>query len=290
MIWGLFKKVVVADRLAYFVNQVYGNVHDYHGLALIVATVLFSFQIFCDFSGYSDIARGTAQVLGFKLMVNFNRPYFSKSVSEFWKRWHISFSSWFRDYIYAPLGGNRKGRMLWYINLLIVFFISGLWHGANWTFILWAAINGFYLLFSIWTVKVRCRLVQAIGLDRMPQLHSGIKVGITFLLISFAWIFFRANNLSDAFYIVTHLFQGLYDPDMVHQVVYGFGFGRQSILLALASIVLLESVHLIQRYKSIQFILSRKPAYLRFSIYMAMILGILTFGDFSTRQFIYFQF
>jgi alginate O-acetyltransferase complex protein AlgI len=290
VIWGLFKKAVIADRLAYFVNQVYGNTHDYHGLALIVATVLFSFQIFCDFSGYSDMARGIARVLGFKLMVNFNRPYFSKSISEFWKRWHISLSSWFRDYIYTSLGGNQKGRMLWYVNLLIVFFISGLWHGANWTFIFWGAINGFYLLFSIWTKEIRRQIVHAIGLDKIPQLYSGIKVGITFLLITFAWIFFRANNLSDAFYIVTHLFQGLNDPNMVYQVVHGFGFGSQSILLALASIVLMECVHLIQHYEDIQFIFSKKPKFLRFSIYTAMILGILIFGDFSMRQFIYFQF
>ena len=137
MLWGMFKKVVIADRLAIAVNQVYGNPHDYTGVPLIVATVFFAFQIYCDFSGYSDIAIGAAQVMGFRLMDNFNRPYFSKSIAEFWKRWHISLSTWFRDYLYIPLGGSRTKTWRWQFNLFITFLASGFWHGANWTYIIW---------------------------------------------------------------------------------------------------------------------------------------------------------
>ncbi len=136
MLWGFFKKVVIADRLAILVNQVYNNAENYEGAPLLLATYFFAFQIYCDFSGYSDIAIGAAQVMGFKLMDNFNRPYYSKSISEFWKRWHISLSTWFRDYLYIPLGGNRTAKWRWYANLFFTFLISGLWHGANWTFVI----------------------------------------------------------------------------------------------------------------------------------------------------------
>lgn len=155
MAWGMFKKVVIADRLAVFVNQVYDNPQNYEGISMVIATVFFAFQIYCDFSGYSDIAIGSAQVMGFKLMQNFNRPYFSKSISEFWKRWHISLSTWFRDYLYIPLGGNRVGIPRWYFNLFFTFMVSGLWHGANWTFVIWGALHGTYLIIGILTRNFR---------------------------------------------------------------------------------------------------------------------------------------
>ena len=162
MAWGLFKKVVVADRLALIVNGVYDNPTQFSGSSLILslATVFFAFQIYCDFSGYSDIARGCARVMGFKLMVNFDRPYFSKSIAEFWKRWHISLSTWFRDYLYISLGGNRVSTSRLYFNLFITFLISGLWHGANWTYVIWGALNGIYLIFAIVTAGLRRRLVD----------------------------------------------------------------------------------------------------------------------------------
>src|SRR3989339_1447668 len=173
MLWGLFKKVVIADRVAVVVNQVYNNPHDYSGLPFVIATVFFAFQIYCDFSGYSDIAVGAAEVMGFKLMKNFNRPYFSKSIAEFWKRWHISLSTWFRDYLYIPLGGSRTTAARWQFNLFITFLVSGLWHGANWTFVIWGALNGFYLVFSLWTADIRKRVTDATGISRLPQLHKG---------------------------------------------------------------------------------------------------------------------
>ncbi|MBF0483583.1 MAG: MBOAT family protein [Candidatus Omnitrophica bacterium] len=206
MVWGLFKKIVVADRLAVIVNQVYNNPHEYTGIPVILATVAFAFQIYCDFSGYSEIAIGAAQVMGFRLMQNFNRPYSSRSVAEFWKRWHISLSSWFRDYFYISLGGNRVSKPRWFFNLLITFMVSGLWHGANWTFLIWGILNGFYLTCGIWTQDIRKKIVSTIGLDQLPYLHNLIRVGCTFALICFSWIFFRASSLSDAVWLIKHMF------------------------------------------------------------------------------------
>jgi D-alanyl-lipoteichoic acid acyltransferase DltB (MBOAT superfamily) len=163
MAWGLFKKVVIADRLVSAVDHVYDNPTNYEGLPLIIATVFFSFQIYCDFSGYSDIAMGSAKVMGFNLMKNFNQPYFSSGIKEFWGRWHISLSTWFRDYLYIPLGGNRVGKWRWYYNIFIVFLVSGLWHGANWTFIIWGGLHGFYQVFGQVTAQQRDKLVNLVG-------------------------------------------------------------------------------------------------------------------------------
>src|SRR5262249_6230209 len=154
--------------------------------------------IYCDFSGYSDIAIGAAEVMGFRLMKNFNRPYASRSVGEFWTRWHISLSTWFRDYLYIPLGGNRVGRARWYCNLFVTFLVSGVWHGANWTFVAWGALNGAYLIASLATTDARSRLGRIVGLSRLPRLHAALQVAVTFALTCFAWIFFRANNIEDA--------------------------------------------------------------------------------------------
>jgi len=169
MAWGLFKKVVIADRLAAMVDVVYDDPSHHFGLQVIIATVFFAFQIYCDFSGYSDMAIGAARIMGFKLMTNFNRPYFSKSISEFWKRWHISLSTWFRDYLYIQLGGNKVVRSRWYFNLFITFVISGLWHGANWTYIIWESLHGAYLIFALVTKNWRNNLNQITGLAN----HTG---------------------------------------------------------------------------------------------------------------------
>ncbi|HPH53740.1 MAG TPA: MBOAT family O-acyltransferase, partial [Bacteroidales bacterium] len=180
MLWGLFKKLVIADRLAIYVNAVYNNYEAHNGTTLILASIFFTFQIYCDFSGYSDMAIGAAKVMGIKLMNNFNRPYFSRSMSEFWKRWHISLSSWFRDYVYITLGGNRVSIPRWYLNLFIVFLISGLWHGANWTYVIWGALNGFYLIFAIISQGFRNKAKRLVGLDKLPWLNNLLEVMITF--------------------------------------------------------------------------------------------------------------
>jgi len=287
MLWGFFKKVVIADRLAIVVAQVYNNVDNYTGLPLILATVFFAFQIYCDFSGYSDIAIGAAQVMGFKLTDNFKRPYFSRSIAEFWRRWHISLSSWFRDYLYIPIGGNRVTIPRWYLNIFIVFLVSGLWHGASWTFVAWGGLHGAYLIFSLMTKTIREKFSNAVGLNKIPKIHMIIQTIVTFILVNAAWIFFRANSLSDAVYVLTHLFSGLsFD---ISGISLG-GIGYDGLFIALASIVLMELVHFSQEHGGMRRFLSERPAWFRWGAAFIIIFAILLFGIFESKQFIYFQF
>jgi alginate O-acetyltransferase complex protein AlgI len=206
--YGLFKKVVVADRLSEYVNQVYGHIENASTISTMLAVCFFSVQIYCDFSGYSDIARGAARFMGYDLMINFNRPYLAKSISEFWSRWHISLSTWFRDYLYIPLGGSRAGKWHWYRNLLIVFLISGLWHGANWTFIVWGALHGLFTIFGIFTAERRKSIAKAIGLTRLGGLYVFLNQLTVFALVTFAWIFFRSENFHKAKEVIHKLFEG----------------------------------------------------------------------------------
>lgn len=297
MAWGMFKKVVIADRLALLVNQVYGDPLHYQGPAFAVATIFFAFQIYCDFSGYSDIAIGAAQVMGFKLMDNFNRPYFSKSVSEFWKRWHISLSSWFRDYLYIPLGGSRCAIWRWQFNLLTTFLVSGLWHGANWTYVIWGALNGFYIIFGIWTSGLRGKILARLGYENHKTLFKFIKVGATFSLICFAWIFFRARNVQEAFYIITQLPNGwleilekMKEFGISKGIYVQLGFGGKWLFVSVVLLVFLNIVHLIQRHGHIRHMLANRPAWFRWTIYYAIVLGMVFFGQYGHNQFIYFQF
>ena len=293
MAWGLFKKVVIADRLAVLVNPVYDYPAAYPGMSLLFATVFFAYQIYCDFSGYSDIAIGAAQVMGFDLMNNFNRPYFSKSITEFWKRWHISLSTWFRDYVYIPMGGNRAGRARWQYNLLITFLLSGLWHGANWTYVAWGALHGFYRISSIWTNKARLKLTAFTRLDRLPVLHKCLRVITTFSLVSFAWIFFRAASVPDALYIVTKIASGVIRVLTLHAapgLLTAPGLCDRRLLIPVIAILFMESAHLAQRHGSVRLILSGKPAIVRWAVYYALVFGIIIFGMFDSTPFIYFQF
>ena len=298
MAWGFFKKVVIADRLAVFVSKVYDSPSQFEGLPLILATLFFAFQIYCDFSGYSDIGIGAAQVMGIKLMDNFNRPYFSKSIAEFWKRWHISLSTWFKDYLYIPLGGNRVSPKRYQFNLFFTFLVSGLWHGANWTFVIWGALHGSYLLFSIWTKGIRRKWAEVMGLTQIPRAHRYLQICVTFSLVCFSWIFFRARTISDAFYIITHLFSGmgdqirhLADPEVRTWNLYLYQT-KEEFLIAVFSILFMEFVHLIQRHGSIRHMLSEKPIWVRWPLYYTVVLCILLFGKISSgaKQFIYFQF
>ncbi len=214
IVYGLFKKIVVADRLSEYVNQVYGHVEHANSISTLIAVCFFSVQIYCDFSGYSDIARGTAKFMGYDLMINFNRPYLSASISEFWTRWHISLSTWFRDYLYIPLGGSRAGKWNWYRNLIIVFLVSGLWHGANWTFIVWGALHGFFNIFGILTKDGRGKIAAATGLHRLPAINKLINQLTVFVLVTFAWIFFRAENFGVANGIIHKLFARDYSMNL----------------------------------------------------------------------------
>jgi D-alanyl-lipoteichoic acid acyltransferase DltB (MBOAT superfamily) len=300
MLWGLFKKVVIADRLALFVNAVFDHPSGYSGVPLIIAVYFFAFQIYCDFSGYSDIAIGAAQVMGFRLMDNFNRPYFSKSISEFWSRWHISLSTWFKDYLYIPLGGNRVARWKWYRNLFIVFLVSGLWHGANWTFIIWGALHGAYLLLSIATRPVREIVKSRLGIKRLPTLDRIWRMAVTFHLVCFAWIFFRADSVHDAFELIGNLNladvprQLLHMKDTIrvfHPVVSTFsGNFRFELLVSIGMILFMELVHLLQRHRRMRHFLSERPVWFRWAVYYAIVLAIIFLGKFDHKQFIYFQF
>ncbi len=281
--------MVIADNLAPLVDLVYNHPTEHQGPNLVFATLLFSFQIYCDFSGYSDIAIGAAQIMGFKTMDNFNRPYFSRSIPEFWRRWHISLSSWFRDYLYIPLGGNRVSIPRWYFNLFIVLVICGLWHGANWTFIVWGGIHGLYLVFSVFTQKIRKRIYESIGLMKVPIVHHFLKGIITFLLVSFAWIFFRSNHLSDAFYIVTHLFTGW---EYLHSNILFFFKGDLKFkwIVGVISIGIMWSIHGFQGEKGFHLWLLERPLWWRWIFYYFMIFSILLCGSFGSKDFIYFQF
>lgn len=303
--WGLFKKVVIADRLGIFVDQVYNNTpNSFSGISFITATIFFAYQIYYDFSGYADIAIGSAQVLGFRLVRNFNKPYFSASFSEFWQRWNISLSSWFRDYIYIPLGGNRVSLLRWQFNIMTTFFITGLWHGANWTFIVWGVLHGFYLIITRWleilfsVFKIPVKKITSLTPIKI------VRIFLTFSLVCFAWIFFRSRNIDQAIYIATHLNNGyLYYYDIIDYIgkfrAIPFetilnpiivGKNISDLLIVLISIIGTEIVYFIQRKMSIRKSLSKKPIYIRWFLYSVLIWSILILGQFEQRDFIYFAF
>jgi alginate O-acetyltransferase complex protein AlgI len=280
VIWGFFMKVVVADRLAIYVNAAYNNVDNHNGTTLLLATTFFSFQIYCDFAGYSSIAIGTARIMGFDLMTNFNRPYFARTISEFWKRWHISLSTWFRDYLYLPLGGNKVSKYRWYFNLFIVFLISGIWHGANWTFVIWGALNGFYLVMAIVSQTFRDRINNALGLTRNRTFFTALQIITTFILSSFAWIFFRANTVDEAFLIVEKITTSLSGNLFVKWDVFFAVFIGLIVLLLkeFRDEFLSNKLSFLKKYN------------LSLVFYAVIVSLILLMGVFDEGQFIYFQF
>jgi len=292
MAWGMFKKVVIADRLAVAVDMVYSNVPAYTGPTFVIATVLFAYQIYCDFSGYTDIAIGGARVLGVDLTKNFNLPYHARSIPEFWRRWHISLSTWFRDYVYVPLGGNRAGHNRWLFNLFITMLISGLWHGANWTFLLWGALHGTYMLASIMTQSVRTHLTKTFRLDRSIWFGQ-LQVVLTFSLVCFSWIFFRANSIGDAWFVVTHLTTGWSDiltgEDFLSSVL-GLGLNLPEMLFAIGLIIFLELTQTLHDKGVRIAYLTQWPTVLRWPIYYLLVLLVFLLGVFGTDEFIYFQF
>ncbi len=282
MLWGFFKKIVIADRLAIYVDSVYNNPEHHTGLTLIIATVFFAFQIYCDFSGYSDIAIGAARVMGFKLMTNFNRPYFSKNISEFWKRWHISLSTWFKDYLYISLGGNRVSIPRWYFNLFFVFVVSGLWHGANWTFMIWGALNGFYLVFAIIKRPLDNKIGKLTGLHKHKTLNNAFQISVTFVLACFAWTFFRANNVTDAFLIVRKMFT-FEGPAYIGN--------PSTMIFSIFGILFLIAAEIKQEYFNDKFsFMYHSNRTVRYISYATLILVIMLIGVFDGGQFIYFQF
>lgn len=313
MAWGFFKKLVIADRIAIVVNEVYNSPSDFSGFSICIASVFFAFQIYCDFSAYSDIAIGAASIMGYDLMKNFNSPYFSKSISEFWRRWHISLSSWFKDYVYIPLGGNRTLKWRWYYNLFITFLISGVWHGANWTFVIWGALHGFYLVMAL-VLKPKSELLYSkLGLPRKGFLYKIAHISITFFLVVIAWVFFRANTVSDAFILLKRsispdfilqvrdllwLFKSsLLNPQTIHWD-YPIKLGKEVLhipfyefVVAICAICSMEVVHFLQSRYSLRESISKFHWTARWFLYYLFIISIIFFGTFNSEStFIYFQF
>jgi D-alanyl-lipoteichoic acid acyltransferase DltB (MBOAT superfamily) len=284
MAWGFFLKLVIADRLAPMVNEVFNFPERAFGMTVLVGTIFFAFQIFCDFAGYSSIAIGAAKVMGYDLMQNFRRPYFSTSIREFWQRWHISLSTWFRDYVYIPLGGNRVVKWRWYYNLFITFFVSGIWHGANWTFIVWGALHGFYLVFAIMTEDSRKSLRDKLGISKIPALDHTLQLIVTLCLAWFAWIFFRANSITDAFTLISHLFTPA--PASIQLIK---GVANYEIAVGFAFIILLTSIHWLEEYKNFRPMYSQLT-WVRWIAYVTIIILTLGFGVYTSNDFIYFQF
>ncbi len=286
--WGMFKKVVVADRLAIYVNEVFDHQLNYEGLPVIIACVFFSLQIYFDFSAYSNIAIGTAKTLGFDLMINFRMPYFSRTITEFWSRWHISLSTWFRDYLYIPLGGNRISKTRTKINQFIVFVISGFWHGANWTFLFWGFLHGLYVI-------VESELKTIIGTFK---LYLPVKRILIFGLITFAWIFFRAENIKQAFNIVGSLENNLFQQ--ISNIISNTELARLKLLYVnkgsgvfLLSLIFVSTVMFIewkQKDRSIIHYFHSLSKPVRYAMYFFLIYGSIFFGVFEKNQFIYFQF
>lgn len=284
ILWGLFKKIVIADNSAEIANQIFNNSDQYNGSTLLIGAFFFSIQIYCDFSGYSDIALGTARLLGIELLRNFAFPYFSRDIAEFWRRWHISLSSWFKDYLYIPLGGSKGNTLQRIKNTFIIFIVSGLWHGANWTFIVWGLLNAIFIMPSIIFEKNR-RNIEIVAKGRiLPSLKDIGAIIVTFSLTTFAWIFFRANNISHAIDIVTTIFSNslLAMPSFM---------GKTKALILLCIIFFFFIIE--WRGRESQFAISnfvlnwKRP--IRWSFYILLIIVLLVFSG-KEQEFIYFQF
>ncbi len=302
--WGFFKKVVVADRLAPFVQLVYANPTEYSGASLLVATVSFAFQVYCDFSGYTDIALGTAQVFGVTLTQNFRQPYFATSIADFWKRWHVTLTTWLTDFVYTPLTRSRALRLPWYPKLLLclilTFLISGLWHGAAWHFVLWGGLHGSFLVASFLTQRQRRTVVRLARLDHMPAFHTGLRIVFTFSLVCLSYVFFRAEQVTDAVYIVTHMFTGL--SAFAADVVNGQWSAVSSQLLikdripeftlSVFGVAVVLVADAVKRWELITVPFAARPFVVRWATYVAAGFVMAVCGAFfgSSHTFIYFQF
>lgn len=285
MLWGFFKKMVIADRVAPLVDMAYADPASMDGAMLLLGTYLFAVQIYCDFSGYSDIAIGASRLLGIELMENFRTPYLSKSIREFWGRWHISLSSWFRDYLYKPLGGNRVSKVNWYRNLMIVFVVSGFWHGANWTFMAWGFLHGLYLIVALLAAPLLSYL-EGKGVGWKSRLISGVKVFVTFHLVVLAWVYFRAETVTDAHLILGKVLSGDMQLSALRASFDDYGFKDVlGILMLVAMFVLIDPImdRLVKDRKAV-------PVWVDFIIYPMLVALILLAGSFGKVDFIYFQF
>lgn len=284
ILWGLFKKIVIADNCAEYANLIFANSNDYNGSTLVVGALFFAFQIYGDFSGYSDIAIGTARLFGFNLMRNFAFPYFSRDIAEFWRRWHISLSTWFRDYLYIPLGGSRGNTWNKIRNTFIIFIVSGFWHGANWTFIVWGALNALYFLPLLLKKKNRNNIDIIAKGNLLPNFKEFTGVLMTFGLTLFAWIFFRAIDIPHAFSYLAEIFSS-----SLFELPHFKGMRHALIILVVVVVfIIIEWLGREQQY-AIENIGSKWPVIIRWSFYYIIVLAILGIKG-SQQEFIYFQF
>ena len=284
---GVFYKLVISDRVAIAVNMVYNNVNDFTnggGFYFIVATILFAFQIYFDFNAYSTIAKGSAKVLGYELMTNFNKPYFATSIKEFWRRWHISLSSWFKEYLYFPLGGSKKGFWRTQLNLFIVFLVSGLWHGAALTFVIWGCIHGIYQVIG----NLIRKYIKEYKITK-TKIFRAIQVFVTFILVNFAWIFFRANSLTDAITVISNLFN--FGQDIS---IYYLGLGSRSAKILIITLAITFLLELISNKVDLKKWIQSRNIVIGWCFYYVLIFTIVIFGiygpGYSSQEFIYFQF
>jgi len=298
MLWGFFKKMVIADSIAVLVDHVYGNVANLNGFTVLVAAVLFSYQIYCDFSGYSDIAVGSALVFGYDLTQNFNRPFSSTSIAELWRRWHISLSSWLRDYLYYPLAfaGKKITKLRLYLSMLITFTLIGLWHGANWTYVVFGALQGAFIVFSMLTVDLRKRVSELVGLMKRQRFLKAWQTFSVFVLFTGSLVFFRADSVSQALQVFTkirsaplyalnflmHMHQAFTSEDM--------GIGIKSAAVIFIGIIFMEWVQYIQAKQGSRFMFESKSRAWRWSWYYLLIFAILICGNLGAQTFIYFKF
>ena len=296
MMWGYFQKLIIADRASVLVDAVYDNVYAFSGVSIIVATLLFAVQIYCDFAGYSNIAIGAAQVLGIRLMDNFKQPYFATSIQDFWHRWHISLSTWFRDYLYIPMGGSRLGTVRKYSNLLITFFVSGLWHGASWSYVAWGGLHGIYQVVGNLLKPLRTKLLHALKVSDTTPIIRIIRTLGTFLLVDFAWIFFRAPGIRSAILAIKKVLTETRLEDALIGSSYILAGDEKNFMILCAAIMLLFAVEALQYFKGFQFreIFLRQNTVVRWILYYLFVIAILYFGvvvmSTTQAQFIYFQF
>lgn len=289
-LWGLLKKIVIADRLGFIVDNVFNNLGKYNSLSYFIAIFFFTMQIYFDFAGYSDMAIGCTNMLGITSIKNFDRPYFAQSVGEFWRRWHISLSTWFRDYLYIPLGGNRVSKARWAMNTMIVFLTSGLWHGANWTFLVWGALHGVYQVIGKFTRTGRDQVLEKVHIKKESRLYSiGAKI-VTFILVAYAWMFFRANSIGDAIEITKSLFVW----NATGWNIWGATMtDKGEFLLSIALIAGWFILELIQARVNLRKWLQQRCVPIRWGIYLTIMFTCILFGKYgslSASSFIYFQF
>ncbi len=294
--WGMFQKLVIADRLALFVDGVYAAYTQVNGIFLLAATILFAFQIYCDFASYSNIARGAAKVMGYELMVNFDAPYLSRSFAEYWSRWHISLSTWFQDYLFEPIVWHAKNKKVAsYVAVLTVFAVSGLWHGASWTFLLWGALHAFFRMGEMFLRRPKKKLYKKLHISVKSKWFQAVQTVFVFLCVCLTYIFFRSNTVSQAFSVLGSILTNTNPSLLFTSQFFSFGLDvKDAVVALLAMLVLVISDVLIYRRKDIYHTITRQPRPIRWIIYWILLFSIVIFGvygpEYSVAPFIYFQF